>query len=158
MNRFVVLAAGAVASLALGAAALAEGVQPDSPNAATSEGMGPAAPLEDGATPEAPPVEASAAENAASANNPVSKGRIVFFRPSRLPGAIYTYHIVEVADDGKPAKDAPHLGVLPNGGAFAVEIEGLAGGRSVGLCDTGERVVSRVRSGSVVRVFRAIAK
>lgn len=50
-------------------------------------------------------------------------GRIYFFRPGRLSGAIYTYHIVEVGDDGKPAKGAAELGDLPNGGAFTIEVE-----------------------------------
>jgi hypothetical protein len=75
-----------------------------------------AAPAE-GASPAAAPV---AAETPAAAEG---KGKIYFFRPSRLPGAVYTYHIVEVGDDGKPAKDAPRLGDLPNGGAFILEAE-----------------------------------
>ena len=51
-----------------------------------------AAPAE-GASPAAAPV---AAETPAAAEG---KGKIYFFRPSRLPGAVYTYHIVEVGDD-----------------------------------------------------------
>lgn len=50
-------------------------------------------------------------------------GRIVFFRPSRLSGAIYTYRVVEVGDDGKPTPESPVLGGLKNGGAFSVEVE-----------------------------------
>ena len=48
---------------------------------------------------------------------------MVFFRPSRMNGAFYTYHIVEVGEDGKAAKDAPRLGDLSNGGAFAIDVE-----------------------------------
>jgi hypothetical protein len=75
------------------------------------------------AAPDAAVQAAPAAAPAASAEAPSAKGRIYFFRPGRLPGAIYTYHIVEVGDDGKPAKDAPELGDLPNGGAFILEAE-----------------------------------
>jgi hypothetical protein len=70
------------------------------------------------------PASQPAAEAPASAPvAPAAKGRIVFFRPTRLPGAIYTYHVVEVAEDGKAAKDAPRLGDMPNGGGFALEVE-----------------------------------
>ena len=110
MNRLMLLAAGAAVSLALGAAAFAQDAQPTTP--AT-----PAAPAEAPAATQAAP-----AAQATPAGAP-GKGRIIFFRPSRLSGAFYTYHIVEVGDDGKPAKDAPRLGDLPNGGAFAVEVE-----------------------------------
>lgn len=69
---------------------------------------------------DAAPAAAPQAERSAPAE---AKGHIVFFRPRRLSGAIYTYHIVEVGDDGKPPKDAPHLGDLPNGGAFNFDAE-----------------------------------
>jgi hypothetical protein len=52
-----------------------------------------------------------------------AKGHIIFFRPSRLSGAFYTYHVVEVGDDGKPPKNAPHLADLHNGGAFSYDAE-----------------------------------
>jgi hypothetical protein len=68
------------------------------------------------------PAEAPAPEPVA-ASAPAAKAKIVFFRPGRLPGAIYTYHVVEVGDDGKPAKDAPRLADLPNGGAAIAEVE-----------------------------------
>ena len=66
------------------------------------------------------PVAAPQAERLATAE---AKGHIVFFRPVRLPGALHTYHIVEVGDDGKPAKDAPRLGDLRNGGAFGYDAD-----------------------------------
>lgn len=108
MNRFITLAAGAVLALALGTSGSAQETPP------------PPAPEAAPAPAEAAPAPAAAAPAADSANG---KARIVFFRPARLSGAIYTYHIVEVGEDGKPAKDAARLGDLPNGGAFALEVE-----------------------------------
>lgn len=67
-----------------------------------------------------PATPATLAEAAAPTQG---KGRIVFFRPSRLPGAIYTYHVVEVGDDGKPTKGAERIASLPNGGADVAEVE-----------------------------------
>lgn len=110
MKKFAI-AAGAALSLALGASAFAQDAQTaPAPDAA--------------AAPVAAPAPAPATEAAsAAATSAAGKGRIYFFRPGRLPGAIYTYHIVEVGDDGKPAKGADHLGDLPNGGAFILEVE-----------------------------------
>ena len=59
----------------------------------------------------------------AAVGGEAGKARIYFFRPGRLPGAIYTYHVVEVGDDGKPAKGAERLGDLPNGGGFILTVE-----------------------------------
>lgn len=109
------IAAATALSLLLGASAFAQ----DAPSApAPSEAAAPAT------APTAPATSAEAAPApTAEPVTPSEKGRIYFFRPSRLTGAIYTYHIVEVGDDGKPAKDAPILGDLPNGGAFILEAE-----------------------------------
>lgn len=105
------IAAGAAAlSLLCGASAFAQEAPAPAATAAPDVAAVPAP---------APAPEATAA----TAEAPATKGRIFFFRPGRLPGAIYTYHIVEVGDDGKPAKDAPQLGDLPNGGAFSFEAE-----------------------------------
>ena len=98
-------------ALSLGIATSAIGQEPPQNAPATEPASQPAA--------EAPATEAPASAPAA----PTGKGRIVFFRPTRLPGAIYTYHVVEVAEDGKAAKDAPRLGDMPNGGGFALEVE-----------------------------------
>ncbi|MDB5429147.1 MAG: hypothetical protein JWP35_263 [Caulobacter sp.] len=97
------LAAGAAVSLLLGVSAFAQDAAP-------------AAAAPEAATPAAAP--AAAPSDAAS-----TKGHIYFFRPWRLSGGVYTYHIVEVGDDGKPAKGTPHLGDLPNAGAFEVDVE-----------------------------------
>lgn len=111
MKKFVI-AAGAVLSLALGASAFAQDTQTaPAPAAAPAEAPAPA------------PAPAAETTPPAAATSAAGKGRIYFFRPGRLPGAIYTYHIVEVGDDGKPAKDADRLGDLPNGGAFILEVE-----------------------------------
>jgi hypothetical protein len=111
MSKFVLAATAAFALLVSGQA------WADEPTAAASEppAAGTEAPAESPApTPEALATPASA---------PAAKAKIVFFRPGRLPGAIYTYHVVEVGDDGKPAKDAPRLADLPNGGAAIAEVE-----------------------------------
>ena len=109
MKALAIFATGACLALALGTSSLAQDAQPEAAPAPAPE----AAP--------AAPAPAPAPAPAADAAN--GKARIVFFRPGRLTGAIYTYHIVEVGDDGKPAKGAERLGDLPNGGAFALEVE-----------------------------------
>jgi len=122
MNKFVSLAAGLALSMVLGTSAFTQDAPAPAPQAApettpTPETMPtPETTPAPETTPEAVPTPTPAA--AAS-----EKGRIIFFRPGRLPGAIYTYYIVETGDDGKPAKDAPRLGGLPNGGAFVLEVE-----------------------------------
>lgn len=93
MKKLIALAAVAAASVTLGASAYAQDAQKD---------QAPAAP--------------------APAAGAAGKGHIIFFRPSRLSGALYTYHVVETGDDGKQ-KDAPKIGDLPNGGAFAVDVD-----------------------------------
>ena len=115
MRALTIFATGACLAFALGTSSLAQEAQPEVAPAPAAEAAE-VAPIPD-AAPETAPA-ASAADDSAN-----RKARIVFFRPSRLSGAIYTYHIVEVGDDGKPAKDAPHLGDLPNGGAFVLEVE-----------------------------------
>lgn len=42
-------------------------------------------------------------------------GRIIFFRPGRLTGAVYTYHVVKVEIDGDSTKESPRVCSLPNG-------------------------------------------
>jgi hypothetical protein len=85
------------------------------PAAAVAPAPAPAGPTPAGPTPAGPTqAEPAKAEE---------KGHIIFFRPFRLSGAIYTYHVVEVGDDGKPPKGAPHLGDLPTGGAFRYDAE-----------------------------------
>ncbi len=96
MKKLMVLAAGAAAVLALGSTAFAQDAQP---------------------SPQSAPAAQAAPAGAAG------KGHIIFFRPSRLSGAFYTYHVVETGDDGKQHKDSPVIGDLSNGAAFAVDIE-----------------------------------
>ncbi len=93
----------------------AVGSSPDAAGASSTPDTGAPA-----ATSAAPP---PAAPQAGQSAVPAAKGRIIFFRPSRLSGAFYTYHIVEVGDDGKPTKDAPHLADLRNGGASSYDAE-----------------------------------
>lgn len=70
-------------------------------------------------TPAPPAAEAPAAQAEVP---PAATGKIIFFRPGRLAGAIYTYYVVEVGEDGKADKDAPHLVSLPNGAAAALDV------------------------------------
>lgn len=114
MKKLTIAAASAV-SLLLGAQAFAQEA-PSAPPPAEAVAPAPSQTAPATAPEAAPQVPADAA-------TPSTKGRIYFFRPSRLAGAIYTYHIVEVGDDGKAAKDTAVLGDLPNGGAFVVEVE-----------------------------------
>ncbi len=113
---FSLLAAPALAQDAPGPAG-------EAPSAAAEQPSGSElAPPEVAPAPTPAAVEpAPAAPTAAPA--PAETGKIIFFRPSRLSGAIYTYHVVEVGEDGKATKDAPRLGSLPNGGAFSAEVE-----------------------------------
>jgi hypothetical protein len=111
MNRFAPGAAGVAISLALGTSVFAQDVPASAPETAAAA-----------ATPTPAEVPATGVPAPLAAGSQ-GKGRIIFFRPSRLTGAIYTYHIVEVGDDGKPAKEAPRLGDLPNGGAFSLEAD-----------------------------------
>jgi hypothetical protein len=116
----MVVAATAV-FLTLAATAFAQDAQPNT-------GAAPAAPTaaEKPAMSDQPPAASQAAPAATAGATPASaagKGHIVFFRPIRMNGAFYTYHIVEVGDDGKPAPDSPKLGDLPNGGAFSVDVD-----------------------------------
>ena len=124
MRNFATFAAGIALSLSLGAAAFAQ-------DAATAPAPAPdaapaAAPAaEPAAAPEAPAAEAPAVETPA-ADAPATaseKGRIIFFRPGRLAGAVYTYHVVETGEDGTSTKESERLGGLPNGGAFVLEAE-----------------------------------
>ncbi|ATQ42603.1 hypothetical protein [Caulobacter mirabilis] len=119
MNKLISTAAGLVLSLALGAAAFAQ----ETPPAPTPDAPAPAAETAAPAVEQPTPEAAPAAPDTPAAGAVVAKGKIYFFRPGRLPGAIYTYHVVETGDDGKPAKGADRLGSLPNGGAFVLEVE-----------------------------------
>lgn len=124
MNKLAI-AAGAAISLMLGLPSFAQDAPAGPPPVVSEVAPATAAPAPAAALPAAQSSESQAPADAqaSEAVGASGKGRIVFFRPSRLSGAIYTYHIVEVGDDGKPAKDAPELGDLPNGGAFSLEVE-----------------------------------
>lgn len=86
-----------------------------------------ATPAPEGAPAEATPEAAAETETTATetpvtdaAETPadVQPGRIIFFRPSRLTGAVYTYHVVEVGEDGDSTRESPQIGSLPNGYYF----------------------------------------
>lgn len=63
-----------------------------------------------------PPADAAAPAASEAAVEP--PGRIIFFRPGRLTGGIYTYHVVEVSEDGDSTRESPRIGSLPNGYYF----------------------------------------
>jgi hypothetical protein len=42
-------------------------------------------------------------------------GKIIFFRPGRLTGGVYTYHVVTVEQDGNSTVESPRVCSLPNG-------------------------------------------
>lgn len=123
MRQFATIATGLVLSLSLGLSAYAQDVAqpaptPETPAEAPAEApVEPAAPAEAAAPAETPAPAAPAAEA------PSEKAKIVFFRPWRLTGGAYTYHVVETGDDGKSTKETPREGSLPNGGAFILEEE-----------------------------------
>jgi hypothetical protein len=66
----------------------------------------------------APPADATATAPAAAEAALEPPGRIIFFRPGRLAGAVYTYHVVEVGEDGDSTRESPRIGSLPNGSYF----------------------------------------
>ena len=121
MRTLIIAAAASVAMFALATSALAQdaGSTPvEEPAAATEIAPAdPAAPSAEAAAPSADQTAAQVAD-AAAAEPP---GRIIFFRPSRLTGAVYTYHVVEVAEDGDSTRDSPRIGSLPNGRYFMYE-------------------------------------
>jgi len=117
MRKFATFAAGLALSLSLGATAFAQDASAPEPEAALAA---PAAPAAEPVAEPAPAPEAPAATPAPAASE---KGKIVFFRPWRLTGGAYTYWVVETGDDGKSTKETARLAGLPNGGAYALEVE-----------------------------------
>lgn len=63
-------------------------------------------------TPEATPTPVPQAAPAPAAEQP---GKIIFFRPGRLTGGVYTYHVVTVGADGNSDANSPRVCSLPNG-------------------------------------------
>lgn len=86
---------------------------------ATAGAADAAAPAADPADPAAPAADAGASATAEGPAEP--PGRIIFFRPGRLTGGAYTYHVVEVAEDGDSTRESPRIGSLPNGRYFVFE-------------------------------------
>ncbi|MEZ5960186.1 MAG: hypothetical protein R3C30_07115 [Hyphomonadaceae bacterium] len=119
-----VFAATAFAVL-ISANAMAQETTEPAAEATTTEAPAPApeaAPAE--ATPDETATETDAtatetpAPEAAAAPAEEQPGRIIFFRPGRLTGAVYTYHVVEVGEDGDSTRESPQIGSLPNGYYF----------------------------------------
>ncbi|MBC7769905.1 MAG: hypothetical protein H7124_14070 [Phycisphaerales bacterium] len=78
----------------------------------------PAATTDAAGTPDTAAAAPEATDPAADAAPAEPPGRIIFFRPGRLTGAVYTYHVVEVAEDGDSTRESPRIGSLPNGQYF----------------------------------------
>jgi hypothetical protein len=68
------------------------------------------------------PVVAPVVAPQTAAPAPEQPGRIIFFRPSRMTGAIYTYHVVTVGADGDSGKESPRVCSLPNGRYCVYEV------------------------------------
>jgi hypothetical protein len=74
----------------------------------------PSAPATAPVTAPAPGATPAPAEAAAAAPTE-QPGKIIFFRPGRLTGAVYTYHVVKVGEDGNSDSESPRVCSLPNG-------------------------------------------
>lgn len=118
----IVAAATLFAALLAGNAMAQDTTAPATEPAAATETAAPPAdatpPAADAAAPAAEAAAPAAPEAAVAAEPP---GRIIFFRPSRLTGAVYTYHVVTVAEDGDSTRESPRVGSLPNGRYFTYE-------------------------------------
>jgi hypothetical protein len=122
MRGLRIAAAATLFAALLGANAMAQETAPATEPAAATETAAP--PADATATPPAADATAPAAEAATPAAPQAADeppGRIIFFRPSRLTGAVYTYHVVTVAEDGDSTRESPRVGSLPNGRYFTYE-------------------------------------
>lgn len=72
--------------------------------------------------PAAEPAPPAAEPPPAPAATTEPPAKIVFFRPGRLAGAVYTYRVVEVDEDGKVKNEDKRIGRLPNGTFFTHEL------------------------------------
>jgi hypothetical protein len=113
MKTLKTIAAALILSIGAGTALQAQ-TAPETPPAempsappATEPATAPAT----GPTPEATPAPAVQT----TAPTPEQPGKIIFFRPGRLTGGIYTYHVVTVGEDGKSAAESLRVCSLPNG-------------------------------------------
>jgi hypothetical protein len=85
-------------------------------------------PAEVPSTPATAPVTAPTPETTPAPAEPTSiapleqPGKIIFFRPGRLTGAVYTYHVVTVAEDGNSDSESPRVCSLPNGRYCVYEV------------------------------------
>lgn len=116
MMKWKTAAAAALAAALLCSNAMAQDATSAVAPAATEAVAPPAeatAPVADATAPAAP--DAAPTPEATVAEQP---GRIIFFRPSRLTGAVYTYHVVTVGEDGDSTRESPRIGSLPNGRYF----------------------------------------
>lgn len=117
--RTLIIATAALFALTTSALAQDQTSAPaEQPAAATETTPADPAASSETAAPPSDQAAAPAAEAVAAAEPP---GRIIFFRPSRLTGAVYTYHVVEVAEDGDSTRESPRIGSLPNGRFFVYE-------------------------------------
>jgi hypothetical protein len=66
-------------------------------------------------TPPPAPEATPAPTDQTAAPGPDLPGKIIFFRPGRLTGAVYTYHVVTAEQDGNTTAESPRVCSLPNG-------------------------------------------
>jgi hypothetical protein len=128
----------AAMSLALLATPIAFAQTPPSGNAA-AQSQAPAAQPSDTATPAPQATTSAPAADAASTASPTDtatpaadaapvadsseRAHIIFYRPSRLSGMIYTYHVRETGEDGHVSESTPIIADLPNGTFVRYEAE-----------------------------------
>ena len=125
--KVMILLAAISAATALASSAMAQQTNaPESVAAASGPATAPVAtgvvtPTSVAASPAVAPAETPAGPPASAASE--LKGHIYFFRPARLSGAFYTYHVREVGEDGKVLESSPLLGRLPSNGYFVADVE-----------------------------------
>ncbi|MBY0568341.1 MAG: DUF2846 domain-containing protein [Hyphomonadaceae bacterium] len=114
-------ATAAIAQDTTAPAAQAEQTPPSDPAAAPQDPA--AAPADPNAATSEASADASAPATDVAAAAPAEEppGRIIFFRPGRLTGGAYTYHVVTVGEDGDSTPESPRVGSLPNGRFFVYE-------------------------------------
>ncbi len=146
------------AAAALGFAATAPAQTPEAAPAATAVATPETQPAPAAeALPEAAPESAAEPAPAAAAE---PKSKIYFFRPSRLTGAVYTYRVAKVGEDGRVQDADPRIGRLPNGSYFVYEAEpgiynfNITGPMAVNLAQ--DRLRMEVESGETYYVEQSV--
>lgn len=121
-TRLVIFATAALMALGVATSALAQDAPAAQTEPAAQEAVQAAEPAVAPEPAADPSAQAAPAADQAAAPAEEPPGRIIFFRPGRLTGAVYTYHVVEVAEDGDSTRESPRIGSLPNGQYFEAAV------------------------------------